>query len=141
MCICLNRYRPTFFSSRHVICSDLGPAGDAMRPNHETTLKHIRNICNQQSSILARMSHHCHDEHSHSHDHSHGGHAHDHGDDITPAIQNTLYDQIDFDGIRCLNEATSGAGRAITKKTWAEREESAPELESDADEQLILHIP
>lgn len=86
------------------------------------------------------MSHNCHDEHSHSHSHSHN-HVHDHTDDLTPALQNTLYDQIDFDGIRTLNERVNGSGRAIVKKTWADRGNRDEELESDADEQVILHIP
>jgi len=84
------------------------------------------------------MSHNCHDEHSHSHSHNH---VHDHTDDLTPALQNTLYDQIDFDGIRTLNERVNGSGRAIVRKTWADRGNRDVELESDADEQIILHIP
>lgn len=84
------------------------------------------------------MSHnhdeHCHDEH---HDHD----AHDHSDDLTPAIQNLLQDKIDFDGLRTLNEKVAGSGKAIVKKSWAQREDLEPELESDADEQLLMHIP
>jgi hypothetical protein len=88
------------------------------------------------------MSHHCHDEHDdHGHDHSHGDGGHDHSDDITPAIQHSLYQHIDFDAITTLNEATPGSGAAVVKKTWAERLEENPELESDADEQLLMHIP
>jgi hypothetical protein len=91
------------------------------------------------------MSHHCHDEHDghgHSHSHSHGDDgAHDHNDDITPAIQHSLYQHIDFDAITTLNEAIPGSGAAVVKKTWAERLEVVPEVESDADEQLLMHIP
>lgn len=87
------------------------------------------------------MSHNCHDEHSHSHSHNGHDHIHDHTDDLTPALQNTLYDQIDFDGIRTLNEATNGSGRAIVRKPWADRGSRDVALESDADEQIILHIP
>ncbi|ESZ91685.1 60S ribosomal protein L3 [Sclerotinia borealis F-4128] len=87
------------------------------------------------------MSSHCHDEH----DHGHGGHSHeeghDHSDDITPALQYSLYQHINFDDITTLNEANSGSGKAIVKKTWAERMNEQPELESDADEQLLMHIP
>ncbi|KAJ5248722.1 hypothetical protein N7468_000173 [Penicillium chermesinum] len=54
--------------------------------------------------------------------------------DITPAIQSLLYSQIDFDSITTLN-----AG--IVQKTWAERLDDKPELESDADEQLLMYIP
>lgn len=85
---------------------------------------------------------HCHNEH---HDHAHGGHSHgdghDHSDDITPALQYSLYQHIDFDAVTTLNEATAHSGRAILTKTWAERLEELPELESDADEQLLMNIP
>ncbi|KAK4202534.1 PITH domain-containing protein [Triangularia verruculosa] len=86
------------------------------------------------------MSHHCHDEH---HDHSgHGGHdGHDHSDDITPALQYSLYQHIDFDGVATLNEARRGSGREVLKKTWAERMVVEPEVASDADEQLLFNIP
>ncbi|KAK4251675.1 PITH domain-containing protein [Corynascus novoguineensis] len=84
------------------------------------------------------MSHHCHDEH----DHSHGGHdEHDHSDDITPALQFSLYQHIDFDGVTALNEAEYGLGKAVVKKTWAERLTAEPELASDVDEQLIVNVP
>ncbi|TVY57181.1 PITH domain-containing protein P35G2.02 [Lachnellula cervina] len=86
------------------------------------------------------MSTHCHDEHDHS-GHNHGDGEHDHTDDITPALQYSLYQHITFDDITTLNEAQPEAGKAIVKKTWAERMEEKPELESDADEQLLMHIP
>lgn len=86
------------------------------------------------------MSHH-HDEHGHhGHDHSEGA-AHDHTDDITPALQNHIYEQIDFSAINTLNERQPRSGSKIVQKTWAERLESEPELQSDADEQLLMHIP
>lgn len=88
------------------------------------------------------MSGHCHDEHDYSgngHGHDHAGH--DHSDDITPALQYSLYQHINFDDITCMNEAESGSGKAVIKKTWAERLEEEPELESDSDEQLLIHIP
>ncbi len=84
------------------------------------------------------MSHshsHCHDEHG-GHDHEH-----DHSDDITPALQSSLYEQINFDEIVTLNEAQRDAGKAIVKKTWMERLDLSPELESDADEQLLMTVP
>lgn len=89
------------------------------------------------------MASHCHDEH---HDHGdHGGHSHgdghDHSDDITPALQYSLYQQINFDHITTLNESVPDAGKAIVKKTWAERTNDDKELCSDCDEQLIIHIP
>ena len=77
------------------------------------------------------MPHHCHDEHC----------DHDHSSDITPAIQNLLYTQLDFPSIRTLNESTSGSGASICKKPWSERLSDNPILTSDADEQIILHIP
>ncbi|OAA71232.1 DUF1000 domain protein [Cordyceps fumosorosea ARSEF 2679] len=82
--------------------------------------------------------------HSHSHSHCHdesGGHDHDHSDDITPALQSSLYEQINFDEIVTLNESRRDAGKAIVKKTWAERLDLNPELESDADEQLLMTVP
>ncbi|KAG0646323.1 PITH domain-containing [Hyphodiscus hymeniophilus] len=75
-----------------------------------------------------------------SHSHSHGD-VHDHSDDITPALQYSLYQHINFDDITTLNESEGGSGKAIVKKTWAERLQDQPELESDADEQLLMHIP
>lgn len=86
------------------------------------------------------MSHshsHCHDEH---HDHSHGD-GHDHSNDITPALQNILYEQIDFPKLVTLNEDESNSGRAICQKTWAQRLDPQPELKSSADEQLLMTVP
>lgn len=40
-----------------------------------------------------------------------------------------------------LTEAAPEAGAAIVRKTWAERLNDEPELESDADEQLLMYIP
>jgi hypothetical protein len=87
-----------------------------------------------------KMSGHCHEDHDHSgHGHDHAGH--DHSDDITPALQYSLYQHISFDDITTRNESEPYSGKAIIKKTWAERLEAEPELESDADEQLLIHIP
>lgn len=87
---------------------------------------------------------HCHDEHaghghSHGHDHSHG--EHDHSDDLVPALQNHVYSPIDFDKIITLNESASDSGAKIVRKTWSERLSTSPELLSDADEQLLMHVP
>ncbi len=88
------------------------------------------------------MSGHCHDEHDHSgHEHGHDHAGHDHSDDITPALQYSLYQHINFDDITTKNEAQVHSGKAIVKKTWTERLEEEPELESDADEQLLMHVP
>ena len=86
------------------------------------------------------MSGNCHDGHGNSgHGHDHVGH--DHSDDITPALQYSLYQHINFDEITTLNESEAHSRKAVVKKTWAERLEERPELESDADEQLLMHIP
>lgn len=83
---------------------------------------------------------HCHDEHDHHHDHSEGA-AHDHTDDLTPALQNHIYEQIDFTKVTTLNESAPGAGSKILQKTWTERLDPEPSLESDVDDQLLMHIP
>jgi len=88
-------------------------------------------------------------EHSHDHydgqepiDHSHDHeHEHDHSDDITPALQNQIYSQIDFSAINTLNEATPRSGAAIVQKSWTQRLDASPELQSDADEQLLMTVP
>jgi RNA polymerase I-specific transcription initiation factor RRN6 len=87
--------------------------------------------------------HHSHGhDHSHDdHDHSHGGGGHDHSNDLTPALQSTLYSQIDFDKIVTLNEREPGSGTAVVKKTWDERLDPKPELISDADEQILMTVP
>ncbi|KAE9978074.1 hypothetical protein EG328_001694 [Venturia inaequalis] len=77
------------------------------------------------------------DPHDHSHDHG----AHDHDDDITPALQNLLYEQIDFSKVTCLNEEEPRSAAKVLQKTWMERMEDEPELRSDADEQLLLTVP
>ncbi|KAL1964313.1 hypothetical protein VTN77DRAFT_7133 [Rasamsonia byssochlamydoides] len=83
-----------------------------------------------------------HDHHDHGHcGHCHGHDGHDHSNDITPAIQSLLYSQIQFDTILTLNEKVPRSGAAIVQKTWAERLNEHPELESDADEQILMHIP
>jgi hypothetical protein len=89
---------------------------------------------------MTKMSH-CHNEHDyHDHDHSEGA-AHDHTDDLTPALQNHIYEQIDFSAINTLNETEPRSGSKIVQKTWTERLNPEPELKSDADEQLLMHVP
>ena len=82
-------------------------------------------------------SHHHHDHDGHGHGHGHDEHSHD----LEPALQSNLYKQIDFESIITLNEAEPRSGAAVVKKTWAQRFDDAPELESDADEQLLMHVP
>lgn len=65
----------------------------------------------------------------------------DHSSDITPAVQNLLYSQIDFPSVRALNEASPSSGRKVLQKSWDQRLDPSPELASDADAQLILHVP
>ncbi|EFE33258.1 uncharacterized protein ARB_08010 [Trichophyton benhamiae CBS 112371] len=84
------------------------------------------------------MPHH----HHHGDDHGcHGEAGHDHSNDITPALQSLLYKQVDFDKIVTMNESEPKAGAAIVKKTWDQRLDEEPQLESDADEQLLMHVP
>lgn len=85
----------------------------------------------------------CHDEHAGygGHHHGHGDHDHDHSDDITPALQYSLYEQINFDEIITLNESVRDAGKSVAKKTWVDRLSVEPELISDADEQLLMTVP
>ncbi|CAM1510441.1 Fc.00g007760.m01.CDS01 [Cosmosporella sp. VM-42] len=85
---------------------------------------------------------HCHDEHAgHGGHGGHDHHEHDHSDDITPAIQFSLYNQINFDHIVTLNETQRDLGKAIVKKPWTERLSMEPELASDVDEQLLMTVP
>lgn len=62
-------------------------------------------------------------------------------DDLTPALQSSLYQHIEFDKIVTLNESVEGSGANIVKKTWDERLDTVRVLESDADEQLLMFIP
>ena len=89
------------------------------------------------------MSHHNHyHEQGRSHDdHGHSHEGHDHSNDITPALQSNLYRQIDFDKVTTLNETESGSGKAVVQKPWTNRLDDQPDLTSDADEQLLIHIP
>lgn len=86
------------------------------------------------------MSDH-HDHHQHGHGGGDQGHGHDHSDDIEPALQTLLWKQIDFESIRTLNESESDQGAKIVEKTWPQRMNAEPKLESDADEQLLMFVP
>ncbi|KAF2182476.1 DUF1000-domain-containing protein [Zopfia rhizophila CBS 207.26] len=88
------------------------------------------------------MSHHHHDHPGHDQEHADAhDHIHNHSDDIIPALQNLLYEQIDFSKLHTLNEEESNTGRAICQKTWMQRMEAEPELKSSADEQLLMIVP
>lgn len=87
-----------------------------------------------------------HGDHDHDHDHSHGHehgheHGHDHSDEVEPAIQTLIWQQIEFEKIRTLNESETDAGAKIVEKTWPQRLDPEPELISDSDEQLLMFIP
>ncbi|KAJ3029695.1 PITH domain-containing protein 1 [Rhizophlyctis rosea] len=86
---------------------------------------------------------------SHAHPHDHGGddhhhhHGHDHDHDHDGPDRGrefTLYQQVDIDRVRCLNESENGAAKTVFK-SWEEREDRTQFVESDADEQLIIHVP
>lgn len=87
------------------------------------------------------MSHDDHSDDHGGHDHNHHDHNHDHSDEITPALQTLIYKEIDFDKVRTLNESVSNAGIKVLQKPWAQRMDPAPELISDADEQLLMFVP
>lgn len=87
------------------------------------------------------MSHH-HNSHEpdghHGHDH---GEEHNHADEVSPALQTLIYNQIDFDKLRTLNEAEPDSGLSIVRKPWSQRMDSEPALVSNADEQLLMFVP
>lgn len=81
------------------------------------------------------MSHHCHDEHDHE--------GHDHGDHVPPPDTNqsqSLYQYIDTDHIRTLNEDEQDSGKTVFK-SWDNRLDTSKNVESDCDEQLLFYIP
>jgi hypothetical protein len=82
------------------------------------------------------MSHHHHHHHG-----DHGDHSHDHSDDIEPALQTLLWKQIEFEKIVTLNEREPDSGAKIVEKTWQQRLNASPKLESDADDQLLMTVP
>ena len=90
--------------------------------------------------VLVNMSHHHSHGHDHGQDHGHD-HGHDHSDETEPALQTLIWKQIDFEKIRTLNESEPDAGAQIVEKTWPQRMNPDPELVSDADEQLLMHVP
>lgn len=82
-----------------------------------------------------------------SHNHTHTGACgqhHDHDDDshVKPdqGDQDLLYSSIDRDRVIALNESVAGSA-AATIKSWQHRTDPQPELISDTDDQLIIHIP
>ena len=77
--------------------------------------------------------------HSHNHDHGPGNHSHD--DEVEPALQSLIWKQIDFESIRTLNEREPDQGAKILEKTWPQRLDPEPILESDSDEQIMMFVP
>lgn len=88
----------------------------------------------------------CHSEHvehghgDHGHDHGHGGHDHSHVPQPHTSSAQTLYNRISHAGIRTLNESEDGAGASVFKD-WESRLDTKKFLESDVDEQLLIHVP
>lgn len=81
---------------------------------------------------------HGHDHHHHD-GHDHGGH--DHSDDVEPALQTLIWQQIEFEKIRTLNELELDSGAKIVEKSWPQRMNAEPELVSDTDEQMLMFVP
>ncbi|KAI9183043.1 hypothetical protein H9P43_003959 [Blastocladiella emersonii ATCC 22665] len=96
---------------------------------------------------LARptMSHHHHHHNgcgheAHDHDHSGGGHdGHDH-DGPDRGAEYSLWQYVDVDRVRALNESVEGAAKSVFRP-WDQRLDDSKFVESDADEQLIIFIP
>lgn len=82
---------------------------------------------------------HGHGHHHHHDDHDHGGH--DHSDDVEPALQTLIWQQIEFEKIRTLNELELDSGAKIVEKSWPQRMNAEPELISDTDEQMLMFVP
>ncbi|KAI9004040.1 galactose-binding domain-like protein [Gaertneriomyces semiglobifer] len=84
------------------------------------------------------------ESHCGGHDHGgHGGHNHDHDHDHDGPARGdeySLYQQVDIDNIRCLNESEEGTAKQVFK-SWDERFDGAKFVESDIDEQLLIIIP
>ncbi|KAI9019763.1 galactose-binding domain-like protein [Hyaloraphidium curvatum] len=78
----------------------------------------------------------------HDHDHSEGARDHDHDGKEGPdrGIEDSLYSHVFLDRVRCLNESVPEAGRTVFKP-WDERFDRTRFVESDADSQLLFHVP
>eukprot|EP01027_Heterolobosea_sp_BB2_P009620 GEZU01014169.1.p1 GENE.GEZU01014169.1~~GEZU01014169.1.p1 ORF type:complete len:212 (-),score=47.65 GEZU01014169.1:457-1092(-) len=72
-----------------------------------------------------------------SHDHDHD---HDHDNKELGGEEQTLYRFIDTTKVVCLNEYQPGAGKNVFKP-FDQRKDKSKYLESNEDEELILHIP
>ncbi|ELR13777.1 thioredoxin family Trp26 family protein [Acanthamoeba castellanii str. Neff] len=75
--------------------------------------------------------------------HHHGGScAHEHTEEPEKerGAEYSLYQYIDTGGLTCLNERGSGTVAKVFKP-WDQRLDRTAVVESDTDEQLIIHIP
>lgn len=83
--------------------------------------------------------------HSHGHVCESEAGRHDHDHDHSPPPEDTnqvqsLYQKVRTSAVRALNEETPGSAAKIIRP-WNERFNIDPELRSDSDEQIILHVP
>eukprot|EP00055_Hartaetosiga_balthica_P013254 m.67163 g.67163 ORF g.67163 m.67163 type:complete len:224 (-) comp8208_c0_seq1:1584-2255(-) len=78
--------------------------------------------------------HHSHDGHDHHHDHDH-----DH-DDPERGVEESLFEYIDTTKLFAYNEAVTESCKGVFRP-GAEKANRDKFVESDADEQLIIHIP
>ncbi|KAJ2449271.1 histone deacetylase (class I) Clr6 [Coemansia sp. RSA 2336] len=78
------------------------------------------------------MSGHCCHGEATDHDHTH--------EEADTGLQDSLFDKVDVDKAWCLNETTSGSIKTIFKP-WGERLDTTQRVQSDADEELIIHVP
>jgi hypothetical protein len=84
---------------------------------------------------------HCQHEHTGGDDHHHHHHDHQHThDEEDSLVKDLLYSQIDIDHVIGLNESQPGASATVIKP-WHERYDLSKYVQSDVDEQLIIHIP
>eukprot|EP00949_MAST-11_sp_MAST-11-sp1_P004991 g4991.t1 len=74
------------------------------------------------------------------HGHPHEVYDHTHDEDDTGLGEEQILSSIDMENVICLNEAEDGMGKKPFKP-YEDRRTDEPFLESDADEQLLLHIP
>ncbi|KAF2399336.1 DUF1000-domain-containing protein [Trichodelitschia bisporula] len=77
-------------------------------------------------------------------EHEHDGHGHgdecDHGPTDELAHQKLLYQEIDFDSVRCQGGESNNA-KAVVKKTYAERLSTEPTLTSACDAEMLVTVP
>ncbi|RKP12344.1 galactose-binding domain-like protein [Piptocephalis cylindrospora] len=76
-------------------------------------------------------------------EHEHVGHGHDHDHDHVSSEEPTkdfLYECIDLENVRVLNSTDPTSGIKLIKP-WHRRLDTTDIVESDADDQLIIHVP